>query len=72
MVRSKAMNTSWTISTPSTHRLLRSTAALNDFADYVNGSALTQWSFVVPNVGNDGYDTPIDHTAQCLQHQLFP
>jgi hypothetical protein len=43
-----------------------------DFADYVNGSALTQWSFVVPNVVNDDYDTSIDHTAQCLQHQLFP
>ena len=26
----------------------------------------------MPNVVNDDYDTSIDYTAQCLQHQLFP
>ena len=64
-------NTPWASSTvasvPSTHRLLR-IATFNDFAAYVNNSALTQWNFIISNMVDDDHNISINHAAQWLQH----
>ncbi|EPS93298.1 hypothetical protein FOMPIDRAFT_1170659 [Fomitopsis schrenkii] len=44
----------------------------NDFAKDVNASAIPQWSFITPNLVNDGHDTNIDFMSQWIQFWLKP
>ncbi|KZT65202.1 hypothetical protein DAEQUDRAFT_541675 [Daedalea quercina L-15889] len=44
----------------------------NDFARDVNASAIPQWSFITPNLVNDGHDTDIDFVSQWIQFWLNP
>ncbi|OBZ76092.1 Acid phosphatase [Grifola frondosa] len=44
----------------------------NDFAVDLNASAIPQWSFITPNLVNDGHDTTIDFIGQWLQFWLIP
>lgn len=44
----------------------------NDFGADVNASALPQWSFITPNLLNDGHDTTIDYSSDWLEYFLVP
>ncbi|KZT04956.1 uncharacterized protein LAESUDRAFT_727529 [Laetiporus sulphureus 93-53] len=44
----------------------------NDFAVDVNASAVPQWTFITPNLVNDGHDTSIDFASQWIQYWLTP
>jgi hypothetical protein len=49
---------------------LRVTTTLTSFAADMNASALPQWTFVTPNMVDDGHDTSVDYAAQWLQYWL--
>lgn len=44
----------------------------NDFAADVNASAIPQWSFITPNLVNDGHDTNVTFMSSWLQFWLVP
>ncbi|KAI0922670.1 hypothetical protein AcV5_009582 [Taiwanofungus camphoratus] len=44
----------------------------NDFANDLNNSAISQWSFITPNLVNDGHDTTVDFMSQWIQYWLIP
>lgn len=44
----------------------------NDFAVDVNASALSQWTFITPNIVNDAHDTTIDFVSDWLSYFLVP
>ncbi|KAI0931172.1 hypothetical protein AcV5_005281 [Taiwanofungus camphoratus] len=44
----------------------------NDFANDLNNSAISQWSFITPNLVNDGHDTSIDFVSSWLEYWLVP
>ncbi|THG95952.1 hypothetical protein EW026_g5783 [Hermanssonia centrifuga] len=44
----------------------------NDFAADVNASAIPQWSFITPNMEDDGHDSSIDFASDWLQFWLTP
>jgi Phosphoesterase family len=44
----------------------------NDFAVDINASAIPQWSFITPNLLNDGHDTDVNYIASWLQFWLMP
>ncbi|PCH37423.1 hypothetical protein WOLCODRAFT_109837 [Wolfiporia cocos MD-104 SS10] len=44
----------------------------NDFANDVNASAISQWTFITPNLVNDGHDTNINFVSQWIQYWLNP
>ncbi|KAI1786921.1 phosphoesterase family-domain-containing protein [Ganoderma leucocontextum] len=52
-------------------RALR-TRNFNDFAADLKADAIPQWSFVTPNLVNDGHDTTIDFVGDWLNYWLIP
>ncbi|EJF61716.1 phosphoesterase family-domain-containing protein [Dichomitus squalens] len=44
----------------------------NDFANDVKADVIPQWSFVTPNLVNDGHDTTIDFVGDWLNYWLVP
>ncbi|EMD36963.1 hypothetical protein CERSUDRAFT_95231 [Gelatoporia subvermispora B] len=44
----------------------------NDFAVDLNASAMPQWSFITPNLVDDGHDTTIDFIGNWLTFWLMP
>ncbi|KAI0772894.1 phosphoesterase family-domain-containing protein [Trametes elegans] len=44
----------------------------NDFANDLKADVLPQWSFITPNLVNDGHDTTIDFVGDWLNYWLVP
>ncbi|KDQ55437.1 hypothetical protein JAAARDRAFT_159425 [Jaapia argillacea MUCL 33604] len=44
----------------------------NDFAADLNASAISQWTFITPNLVNDGHDTDINFMSAWLTYFLVP
>ncbi|GBE83474.1 phosphoesterase family-domain-containing protein [Sparassis latifolia] len=44
----------------------------NDFANDINHGPLSQWTFITPNLVNDGHDTTITYMANWTEYWLLP
>jgi hypothetical protein len=54
---------------PARASLLRN---FNDFAADLNASVIPQWSFITPNMVNDGHDTNVTFISNWIKFWLIP